>query len=108
MAFSTRILILPKGSSIVFDYPDENSYTEKAGERAKKQALLSGAANEKMLASYSYKDMESILSERGFLIYEHLTPREMTHQFFEAYNEVNPKYPMIAFDNVNYCLAVKK
>ncbi len=26
--------IVPKGSSIIFDYPDENSYTEKAVERA--------------------------------------------------------------------------
>ncbi|WP_053956315.1 class I SAM-dependent methyltransferase [Inediibacterium massiliense] len=101
-------LILPKGSSIVFDYPDENTYTEKAGERAKKQALLAGAANEKMLGSYSYKDMEKILSEHGFLIYEHLTPMEMTQQYFETYNQANPTHYMTAFDNVNYCLAVRK
>lgn len=101
-------LILPKGSSIVFDYPDENTYTEKAGERAKKQALLAGAANEKMLASYSYGDMEKILSEHGFLIYEHLTPMEMTQQHFGTYNQANPTHPMTAFDNVNYCLAVRK
>lgn len=99
--------ILSKGSAIVLDYPDENSYTEKAGERAKKQALLAGAANEKMLASYSYEDMVKILSTYGFLIYEHLTPSEMTHQYFEAYNHANPSYPMTAFDNVNYCLAVR-
>ena len=100
--------VLPKGSSIVFDYPDENSYTEKAGERAKKQALLAGAAREKMLASYSYKDLEKILSEHRFLIYEHLTPEEMTHQYFEAYNHGNPTHPITGFDNVNYCLAVRK
>ncbi|WP_027398907.1 class I SAM-dependent methyltransferase [Anaerovorax odorimutans] len=100
--------ILPKGSSIVFDYPDENNYTEKAGERAKKQALLAGGANEKMLASYSYEDMEKILSEQDFLIYEHLTPLEMTQQYFEDYNHVNPKHLMTGFDNVNYCLAVRR
>lgn len=100
--------IMPKGSSIIFDYPDENSYTDKAGERAKKQAMLAGAANEKMLASYSYCDIELVLSANGFLIYEHLTPQEMTEQYFEIYNKANPLHRMSAFDNVNYCLAVKK
>ncbi len=100
--------LLPIGSSVVFDYPDENSYTDKAGERAKKQAMLGATANEKMLASYSYEDMENILSSHGFLIYEHLTPMEVTGQYFETYNHANPLHPMTAFDNVNYCLAVKK
>lgn len=61
-----------------------------------------------MLASYSYTDMEQLLSEHGFPIYEHLTPHEMTKQYFEIYNNVNPLHRMTAFDNVNYCLAVRK
>lgn len=100
--------IVPKGSSIIFDYPDENSYTEKAGERAKRQFMLAKAANEQMLASYSYCDMEQLLSMYEFLVYEHLSPREMTAQYFEVYNKANPMHLMTAFDNVNYCLAVKK
>ena len=99
---------LPKGSSVLFDYPDENSYTEKAGDRAKKQVMLAGAAKENMLASYSYCEMEQLLAANGFLIYEHLTPLEMTEQYFEIYNRANPALKMTAFDNVNYCLAVKK
>lgn len=100
--------ILPKGSSIIFDYPDENSYTEKAGQRARKQAMLAGAANEQMLASYSYDEMEHLLSAHDFLIYEHLTPQDMTKEYFECYNKANPSHKMTAFDNVNYCLAVRK
>jgi len=100
--------ISPKGSTIIFDYPDENSYTDKAGERAKKQSMLAGAANEKMLASYSCLDMEQLLSAHDFLIYEHLTPQEMTGQYFENYNKANPWNRMAASDNVNYCLAVRK
>lgn len=99
---------VPEGSSIVFDYPDEYTYTDKAGERAKKQALMAGAANEKMLASYSYMELEKILADNNFLIYEHLTPNEITDQYFKKYNEANPEHPIKAFDNVNYCLAVKK
>lgn len=105
---SVLSLILPKGSSLLFDYPDETSYTAKAGPRASKQAMLAAAANEKMLASYSYREMERLLAAHGFLVYEHLTPREMTAQYFSAYNSANPSHCMATFDHVNYCLAVKQ
>ena len=96
------------GSTIVFDYPDQDTYTDKAGERTKKQAMLAGGAGEAMLASYSYFDMEALLSNCGFLIYEHLEPKEITEQYFAEYNRANPQHIISAFDNVNYCLAVKK
>lgn len=32
--------VVSNGSTIVFDYPDEYSYTEQAGERAKKQVIM--------------------------------------------------------------------
>jgi len=96
------------GSTVVFDYPDEYTYTEQAGERAKKQSMLAGGANEKMLASYSYEEMCQMLSDCGFLIYEHLTPDEITEQYFNLYNSANQNHLMTAFDNVNYCLAVRK
>lgn len=99
---------LPKGSSVVFDYPDENTHTKKAGERAQKQTSMAGAADEKMLSGYSYFEMENLLSENSFLVYEHLTPDKITNQFFQRYNEANPQHQMTAFDNVNYCLAVKR
>lgn len=44
---STLSTLLPIGSSVVFDYPDENSYSDKAGERAKKQAMLAGGGKRK-------------------------------------------------------------
>ncbi|RDY22705.1 SAM-dependent methyltransferase [Romboutsia maritimum] len=100
--------IVPKGSGIVFDYPDENNYTPKAGERAKKQAAMAEGANEKMLASYSYLELEKLLADSNFLIYEHLTPNEITEQYFKTYNQLNSEHPITAFDNINYCLAVKK
>lgn len=99
---------IPKGSSIVFDYNDENTYTDKAGERAKKQVAMAAVANEKMLASYSYGELEKLLEDNNFLIYEHLTPYEITDQYFKKYNQANPEHPITAFDNVNYCLTVKQ
>ena len=100
--------VIPKGSSLILDYPDENSFTEQAGERAKKQAMLAAAAGEQMLSGYSYSDMEKLLSLCDLLIYEHLTPREMTAEYMCAYNAANPPHRIEAFDNTNYCLAVKQ
>lgn len=100
--------VVPKDSSIIFDYPDEDTYTPKAGERAKRQVAMAGLANEKMLASYSYLELEKLLADNNFLIYEHLTPDQITEQYFKKYNELNPEHPITAFDNVNYCLAVKE
>ncbi|WP_174616290.1 class I SAM-dependent methyltransferase [Virgibacillus ihumii] len=110
--FSAIVQVLsryvPKGSSVVFDYPDENTHTEKAGVRAKKQVAIAGAANEKMHSGYSYLEMEKLLADNSFFIYEHLTPDEITEHFFKKYNEAHPQHQMTAFDNVNYCLAVKR
>ncbi len=70
--------------------------------------MLAGGAGEAMLASYSYSDMEALLVNCGFLIYEHLEPKEITEQYFAEYNRANPQHIMSAFNNVNYCLAIKK
>lgn len=101
-------LLLPSGSSIVFDYPDEYTFTDGASERVKKQVAIANAATEKMLASYSYSEIEKLLSDYKFLVFEHLVPEEITAQYFKSYNDANPAHPMTAFDHVNYCLAVKK
>lgn len=100
--------IVPKGSSIAFDYPDEHTYTEDASERSKKQVMMTTTASEEMLASYSYNKLEQILSACGFFIYDHLTPDEITQQYFKKYNQANLQNKMTAFDHVCYCLAVKK
>ena len=91
------------GSSIVFDYP---TY-EDSKETTVNQKLARGA-NEEMKSKYSYNDIENILSENGFLIYEHLTHKQMTDDYFVKYNILNPNNKIIAPKGVCYCLAVKK
>ncbi len=61
-----------------------------------------------MLAAYNYQEMEELLEDCGFLIYEHLEPNEITEQYFKEYNDANSNNQMSAFENVNYCFAVKK
>ncbi|MHA7965854.1 class I SAM-dependent methyltransferase [Paenibacillus sp. CAU 1782] len=100
--------IMPSGSSLVFDYPDEHTLTENAGPRAKRQVLMAAHAGEPFLASYSYTELERLLEECGWLIYRHLVPVEITTDLFGDYNRSHPEHPITAFDNVNYCLAVKR
>lgn len=94
-------LVLP-GSTIVFDYPNK--------ETCPKQALitkLANSLNENMLATYTYQDIEEILLDNGFLIYEHLNSKELTNNYFDTYNTLNPNNKIIAPTGVSYCLAVK-
>ena len=99
----------------VFQWKDEHLLHKKYGfEVAQNQTLvlsqtaMAGATNEKMLASYSYLELKKLLTDSNFLIYEHLTPNEITEQYFKKYNQSNPEHTITAFDNVNYCFATKK
>ncbi len=93
------------GSAIAFDYPSEGYYADETG---KEHSGLAAGAGEAMRAGYEYPELESLLSENGFLIYELLTPEEITDRFFSEYNKACPARRMQAQRHVNYCLAVKK
>jgi len=94
--------------TIVLDYPDENTYTEKAGDRTKKQVMMAQFSGEKMQDCYALSDMELLLNAHGFDVMEQLTPEQITNTLFREYNVSNPTHKMTAFDNVNYCCAVRK
>lgn len=51
---------LPRGSALVFDYPEKNR-----GERAEKQAALAEAAQEKMQTGFTCREMEKLLADYG-------------------------------------------
>ena len=92
-----------KGSSICFDYP-----VLEAGPESQRNRELAAAAGEPMKARYAYRDMERLLGEADFLIYEHLNAAEATREFFRRHNSRNPDHRMSAPTGVSYCLAVKQ
>lgn len=89
-----------EGSSLVFDYP-----TEEYGELT---ALLADGANEPMKERYSYYDMEKLLSDCGYKIYELLKPKDIEKRYFKAFNTLYKNSPLKAQRGVNLCLAVRK
>lgn len=86
------------GSAICFDYqtPDGSGETRR-------NEQLAGAAGESMKAKYTAAEIEKMLADCGFLIYEQLDDEEMTKRYFAPYRD-----DMRAPKGVNYILAVKK
>ncbi|WJE18255.1 class I SAM-dependent methyltransferase [Bacillus cereus] len=96
--------MVPVGSSIVFDYPDENLFTEKGlSNRVEKMVKMASVGGEPMTACYSYTEMEVLLEKAGLLIYEHLSPEDINKLYFEGRNDY-----LEAFETVHYVHAVKK
>ena len=57
---------------------------------------------------YDYFEMEKLLSECGFRIYEHLDYKEAEEQLFYKHNLTRPRQQIKPPAGVNYCLAVRK
>lgn len=99
----TLASIIPKGSVIIFDYPNE--FVSKKEQVIKS---LASTAHENMLATYTYKDIEDIAKSSNLLIYEHLTNEDINKNYFYNYNTLNPTTKLLAPIGVNYCLLVKE
>lgn len=92
-----------EGSSLCLDYPVAGD-----GDSLCTTRPLAAAAGEPMKAAYSFREMEKLLGDHGFLIYEHLDSAGMEAYYFERYNAVNGRRPMHPPKDVCYLLAVKK
>ncbi|GAB6477427.1 MULTISPECIES: class I SAM-dependent methyltransferase [Bacillus] len=96
--------MVPEGSSIVFDYPDENLFTEKGlSNRVENMVKMAVIGGEPMKSCFSYAEMEALLEKAGLLIYEHLSPKDINTFYFEGRNDY-----LKAFETVHYVHAVKK
>lgn len=95
---------LPSGSSIIFDYADENLFHESGlSNRVKNTVAMAAVGGEPMKSCFSYAEMESLLESVGLLIYEHLTPIEIDARYFR-----NREDYLSAFETIHYIHAVKK
>ncbi|TXS01044.1 SAM-dependent methyltransferase [Bacillus sp. SH7-1] len=96
--------MVPAGSSIVFDYPDENLFTEKGlSNRVENMVKMAVVGGEPMKSCFSYAEMEALLEKAGLLIYEHLSPEDINKLYFEGRSDY-----LEAFETVHYVHAVKK
>ena len=94
--------ICADGSTIVFDYPDENFF-DAPERRVQNTIMMAKAGGEPMKTAFSYSELEKLLETHGFLIYELLTPDDIQRNIIDKAGA-----DMKAFEHVNYCLAVRK
>ena len=66
-----------------------------------KERILMAALDMFSQKGYSYEEMEALLSNAGFLIYEHMDADEATDAFLKESGMTAPA-------GVGYCLAVRK
>ena len=90
------------GSSLVFDYPDENFF-DAPEKRVQNTMMMAKAGGEPMQSAFSYSALEKLLETHGFLIYELLTPDDIQKNVIDKAGA-----DLKAFEHVNYCLAVRK
>ena len=105
-AIDTMISVLSTlcadGSTLVFDYPDENFF-DAPEKRVQNTIMMADAGGESMQSAFSYTKLEMLLEKHGFLIYELLTPSDIQRNIIDKVGA-----DMKAFEHVNYCLAVRK
>lgn len=94
--------ICADGSTLVFDYPDENFF-DAPEKRVQNTIMMAKAGGEPMQSAFSYRELEKLLEKHGFLIYELLTPDDIQKDIIDKAGA-----DMKAFEHVNYCLAVRK
>ncbi len=92
--------LTPQGSTIVFDYADENLFSSDV-KRVQNMIAMANTSGEPMKSSFSYSELEKSLEDAGWLIYEHLTSNEIQERFFS-----NRKDYLHSFEHINYALAV--
>ena len=90
------------GSTLVFDYPDENFF-DAPEKRVQNTIMMAKAGGEPMKTALSYSELEKLLAKHGFLIYELLTPDDIQRDIIDKAGA-----DMKAFEHVNFCLAVRK
>ena len=90
------------GSTLVFDYPDENFFAAPEP-RVQNTIMMAKAGGEPMQSAFSYGALETLLEKHGFLIYELLTPDDIQRDVIDKAGA-----ELKAFEHVNYCLAVRK
>lgn len=76
------------GSSLVFDYCN-----------------MSFDENDVL---YTYTEVEKLMGQNNFLIYEHIDSNQATVQFLSEHNKLYPQNKLALMPGINYVLAVKR
>lgn len=88
-------------SVIVFDYPDESTFTSDVNSQEAKLHQMTELLGEKMVHGYSFKEIEQCLKNNSGRILEHLRPEDLNERYFK-----NRDDGMKAYANVHLVKAI--
>lgn len=88
------------GSAVAFDFPDSHLFSSEVP-RVKNMLAMAEQSGEPMKSCFGYGELEKMLENCGFLIYEFLNRDEIQDRFFSGCGG-----EMTAFENVNFAQAV--
>ena len=94
--------ISPLESRIVFDFPDETTFSENVGSRVRTLSEITAKLGEPMLHGYVPSEVIVLLEKYGFLTDIHKTPQRIQQIFFD-----NRKDNQKAFENIHFISAEK-
>lgn len=91
-----------EGSSLVFDYADENLFSSEV-KRVQNMIAMARTGGEPMKSCFDYTKLEKLLEKHKFLIYELMTTQDIQAQYFKGRGN-----ELTAFEHINYVTAVYK
>lgn len=97
---STLSGLCAKGSSLVFDYGDEELFTSPV-HRVKAMLAMAAAGGEPMCSCFDSENLVRLLEGCGFQVYEWLHPQNIQAQYFTGRDAT-------AFEHIHYVNAVRQ
>ncbi len=96
--FESIAAVASNRSAVVFDFPDSHLFSSNIP-RVKEMLKMAEMSGEPIRTCFNYGELEKMLEEHGFLLYEFLNRDEIQHRFFDGSE-------LTAFENINYAQAV--
>lgn len=90
-------------SKVVFDFPDETTFSAKAEKRTKELALITEKLGEPMLHGYSVKEISEVLKKYKYKTDIHETPQIIQQKYFDGRTDGQK-----AFENIHFISAVRE
>ena len=92
-----------KVCEVVFDFPDETTFTDSAAERVRHLSDITAKLGEPMTQGFSVEEMTDVLKKKGFTDWEHLSPSDIQKRYFS-----DRKDGQYAFENIHLLAAGKQ
>ena len=90
------------GNRVVFDFPDEKTFSREYARRAYDLAKITDKLGEPMQHGFTVREIRQALAETGFKVVRHETPESIQKTYFDERTD-----GQTAYENIHFILAEK-